>query len=149
MSHRNDALLEAAEECFCFHSRKAARAITQHYDDALRPIGLRATQFTLLIGVAVAGPITVSNLSEHLVMDRTTLARDLRPIHARGWVDISPGKDRRVRFLTLTPKGHRLLDRSIPLWQAVQRQLLSEMGVRRWDTLRRHLKRLVRLTKGP
>lgn len=139
--------MEVAENCACFATRKVARAITQSYDEALRPIGLRATQFTLLVGIAVAGRVTVSDLSEKLVMDRTTLARDVRPLETQAWVDITPGQDRRVRLLSLTEKGWRLLQKAIPLWAGIQKRLVTKIGNRRWDGLRKELGTMVSLTK--
>jgi DNA-binding MarR family transcriptional regulator len=79
------------------------------YDQFLAPSGLQITQFTLLVSCAVAGPVPITNLAEVLVMDRTTLARNLKPLEKRGMVKISEGEDRRVRLVELTEKGWVLM----------------------------------------
>ncbi len=90
--------LEPAQGCVCFNIRKSARAITQLYEDALRPTGLRATQFTLLVATRVMGTATISGLAKGLVMDRTTLTRNMKPLEKHGFIRITPGKeDRRER----------------------------------------------------
>ena len=83
--------------CACFNLRKAARAVTQLYDDALRPAGILATQLPLLIATGRLERVTISQLAEAMVMDRTTLTRNLRPLERDGLVRTKPGKDRRVR----------------------------------------------------
>jgi DNA-binding MarR family transcriptional regulator len=84
--------LERAElvkctNCACFNPRKVARAVTQLYDDALRPAGLRVTQFSLLVVVRMAGPVSVTRLAELTVLDRTTLTRNLELLERQGWIE--------------------------------------------------------------
>src|SRR6476659_8600571 len=93
--------LRIGQACACFHLRRATRALTQLYDDALRPAGVRTTQFTLLNAIRIAGPATVRRLATTVVMDRTTLTRDLRPLERQGLVLIEPGEDRRERKVDL------------------------------------------------
>ena len=82
--------------------RKAARAVTKLYEEVLRPIGLRATQFSLLMATRVMGPVTVVKLAQVTVMDRTTLTRNLQILEKRGLIAIKPGEDRREREINLT-----------------------------------------------
>ena len=93
---------EIGRTCACFKVRKAARAITKLYEEVLRPSGLRATQFSLLMATRVMGPVTVLNLSQVTVMDRTTLTRNLQILKKRGLITIKPGEDRREREINLT-----------------------------------------------
>src|SRR5216684_2606103 len=88
--------------CMCASFRRASRALTQMYDDALRPLGLRATQFTILQVLSLAGEVSQGELGRLLVMDSTTLTRTLRILSAQGWIANRPGKDRRERWLRLT-----------------------------------------------
>ena len=78
--------------CACYKVRKAARAVTKLYEEVLRPVGLRATQFSLLMATRVLGPVTVVKLAQVMVMDRTTLTRNLQILEKRGLITIKPGK---------------------------------------------------------
>jgi DNA-binding MarR family transcriptional regulator len=119
---------EVARSCACFNLRKAARAVTQHYEAALEPTGILATQMSVLVALSLAEQAPLSRVADGLVMDRTTLTRNLRPLHRRGWVRIEPGDDRRERMLSLTRSGRAALDRALPLWQQAQARLLAHIG---------------------
>ena len=92
-----EKFVEPAQSCLCFALRKSARAITQQYDTMLRPLGLKATQFSLLVGIRLFGLVTVNRLAEAMVMDRTTLTRNLQPLETQGLIQTIPGADRRER----------------------------------------------------
>jgi DNA-binding MarR family transcriptional regulator len=128
--------LSAAQGCVCFNLRKAARAVTQVYDAQLKPSGLKATQLSLLAVLASAGPITVKQLAERLVMDRTTLTRNLKPLERDGLIRSSAGEDRRTRSLVLTRKGQAALLRALPLWEEAQTRMLARLGAERWQQVR-------------
>lgn len=118
-------------DCLCFRARRAARVITRAYDDALRPLGIQATQLTLMSAIAAAGEPgqTMGSLAEVLALDAATLTRNLRVIEGAGIVDISRSDtDRRVRIVRLTAKGERLLDEALPLWRAAQAQVVNALG---------------------
>src|SRR5918911_2099329 len=91
--------------CACFNTRKASRALTQLYDDVLRPSGLRITQFTLLMVLRGYGPMSINNLAEATVTDRTTLTRNLAILEEQGLVRSQSGSDARVRIVELTKAG--------------------------------------------
>src|ERR1700692_4205653 len=88
--------------CLCASFRRASRALTQHYDAALRPIGLRGTQFTLLQALSLAGEVSQGTLGEILAIDSTTLTRTLAIMGRRGWIASRSGEDRRERWLSLS-----------------------------------------------
>ena len=88
--------------CTCANLRMATRAVTQAFDEALQPSGLKATQLTLLAVLSRRGPAALSELAEMLVMDRTTLTRNLKPLAAKDLVRIDPGDDRRLKIIALT-----------------------------------------------
>jgi DNA-binding MarR family transcriptional regulator len=143
-----DSSRTQAQTCVCYNTRKVARAVTRLYDDMLRPSGLRATQLTLLMVIDALGQPTITQLAEQLVMDRTTLARDLRPMEAAGWVAISPGEDRRTRLVRLAPAGAVALRDALPLWRAAQEALVDRgVGEGEWARLRGDLARLVALAQ--
>ena len=121
--------------CACFNLRKATRMVTQLYDEALKPAGIRATQLTVLAATRSAGPISVNRLAERIVMDRTTLTRNLKPLERDGLLTVRPGDDLRVREVSLTAKGRKTLDRAIPLWERIQARLREQLGDARVDRL--------------
>ena len=84
-----DAYAEVLATCACLQLRKATRVVTQLYDGALRPIGLRSTQLPILVTLAAHGPLSMTDLAESLVLDRTTLIRTLRPLQRRGLIEVS------------------------------------------------------------
>src|SRR5574341_288585 len=99
--------------CANANLRRATRAVTQMYDQLLSSTGLQATQFTLLVACGVAGSAPITTLAEALVMDRTTLARNLKPLETRGLVKILVGNDRRVRMVAVSEKGYLLLAKAL------------------------------------
>jgi DNA-binding MarR family transcriptional regulator len=119
--------------CMCASFRRAARSLTQVYDDALRPQGLRVTQFTILQALSLTGEISQGDLGDLLVLDSTTLTRTLRLMRARGWIDEHPGKDRRERCLQLSAAGRRQFKRASVPWQELQTRLRSRVGSESWN----------------
>src|SRR5690606_30465729 len=106
--------------CLCFRTRRLSRLITRAYDEALRPIGLQATQLTLLNAIAMgreAGQL-MPRIASILAMDATTLSRNLRPLERDGLIVIGRREDdRRVRVARLTAAGEARLEAALPLWQ--------------------------------
>jgi DNA-binding MarR family transcriptional regulator len=126
---------ELAATCACFGIRKAARAVTQVYDEALRPTGLRTTQFTLLMLLQGHGPMGVQALAREAVTDRTTLTRNLGVLEERGLVRIAAGEDARVRLVELTAAGADAAAAAFPLWRTAQAYVSKRMGPRRLTRL--------------
>ena len=135
-------LEEVALGCAVRATRATSRALTRRYDEALRPSGLRATQFPLLVAIALSGSATVSELAETMAMDRTTLTRELRPLEDRGLVTSRPGEDRRTREIEVTAEGREAIARTMPLWREVQARVLAEMGPARWEGITTALEEL-------
>jgi DNA-binding MarR family transcriptional regulator len=127
--------IEAATNCACFNFRKASRAVTQLFDDALQPTGLRSTQLVILIAAAVFEGVSVSRLAKELVMDRSTLTRNLRPLERRGLILLESGKDERTRLVRLTPAGQTNLAAALPVWERAQLQFQEKLGDERWKQL--------------
>jgi DNA-binding MarR family transcriptional regulator len=118
--------------CLCANFRRAARALTQLYDDALRPLRLRVTQFTVLQALSLAGEVSQGRLGGILAIDSTTLTRTLAIMRQRRWIETRPGRDGRERLLKLSKTGREELNRASPAWQDVQDRLRSEIGDERW-----------------
>lgn len=129
MENIDEKLVNAnVRNCACFNLRKTSRAITQHYDRLLQPSGLRVTQFTILAVIATAESIAITRMAKQLVMDRTTLTRNLRPLEKRGFIEIIPGDDLRTRYVTLSKKGRNVLTKALPLWEEAQQRFEEGLG---------------------
>lgn len=135
--------MEIGQTCACYKVRKAARAITQLYDEALRPSGIRATQFSLLMATKVMGPVNVMKLAKATVMDRTTLSRNLKLLQKRGMVTIKPGEDQRLREIALTAQGEKALQQALPLWQEAQDRVAAGLGKEKTENLLNDLAALI------
>src|SRR5690242_8632869 len=109
---------DISTECVCFHLRKTARTITQVYDRPLAPPGLRATQSTLLRVISRPAGLRVAARADVLGLERATLPRNRQPPERDKLVRTFPGADRRVRLVSLTPKGERKLPEAEPVWAA-------------------------------
>lgn len=118
--------------CACANLRRAARLATQMYDEALRPSGLRSTQFTLLQALHLAPSISQKQLGEVLGLDSTTLTRTLARLRRKGWVRSQPGADRRELQISLTASGQREFRRVLPFWESAQKRLRRALGAQ-WN----------------
>ena len=114
--------------CNCYALRQATRRVTQLYDRMLAPLGLRATQFSLLSEVERLGPISLIPLADAMVMDRATLGHNIRPLEADGYLSLSVGEDRRSREVSLTKAGRKILAEARPLWRRAQAIFEAEIG---------------------
>ena len=137
-----------AGECVCGSIRKAARAVTQLYDEVLRPTGLRVTQLGILGATMAMEPVTVTRLAEATVTDRTTLTRNLKLLEKQGLIRVNAGNDRREREVTLTDRGRKAVAKAYPLWQKAQHQVVNSLGEERWKVLRQDLSAVVSLARG-
>lgn len=138
MPTAKDAKAQAGEplECISYRLRRAARMAAKHYDDALRPVGLRNTQFTILNALAYLGHIGIGELAVELATDGTTLTRNLDVLVRRGFVENMPDEDGRVRRMGLTDAGRTVLDEGLPLWREAQEKVLAALDPESWDTTR-------------
>ena len=141
-------LAEIEESCARLNVRKAARAVTQLFDEVLQPTGLRSTQFPLLVAVALRGEAPVTQLAEELVMDRTTLARNLKPLESQGLLTIEAGTDRRRHLVRLTERGREALARALPYWEHAQHQVVTRLGHEQWHALRASLQATMTLAQS-
>ena len=144
----NGKVAEMGKMCVCLNTRKAARAVTQFYDEILKPTGLRVTQVALLPAVKLLGPVTVKRLAKATVMDRTTLTRNLKPLEKKGLVSIEPGEDLRERKVTLTDLGREKLKEAYPLWEKAQETLTGRLGGAGLNVLLGGLSELVSATRS-
>jgi DNA-binding MarR family transcriptional regulator len=121
--------------CMCGSLRRTSRALTQFYEEALRPVGLRATQLTILQVLARAGQVSQGQLGEMLAMDSTSLTRTLAIMSRKGWIAERRGSDRRERWLRLASAGEIKLMRARPVWEQLQSCVRRKLGRQAWESL--------------
>ena len=119
----------------CASLRRASRSLTQLYEDALRPTGIRSTQFTLLQTLSRVGEISQGRLGQILAIDSTTLTRSLAIMEREGWITERLGTDRRERLLRLSKTGRAKFQSAVPAWEKAQAQLLGQLGTEQWENL--------------
>jgi DNA-binding MarR family transcriptional regulator len=135
-----DASPTGPEVCNCLALRQAARHVSRFYDRFMAPAGLRSTQFSILVRLKRNGPMTISRLAAELVMDRTTLGHNLRPLEREGLVAVVEGSaDRRSRELRLTAAGAARLRAAAEGWRQAQAGFEAAFGARQARALRRLL----------
>jgi DNA-binding MarR family transcriptional regulator len=119
--------------CACTTLRKASRAVTRFYDEALRPTRLTTTQFAVMRAIHRAGKVPMSHVAETLVMDRTSLYRSVAPLLRAGDLQsVSSEEDSRAKFLQLSTSGKRRMARAARNWAVAQRQMVQKIGSARW-----------------
>lgn len=135
-----DTTLFVRDQCLCLHAQRAARVVARRFDEALRPLGLKSGQFSLLMSLNRPHPPTLGSVSELLAMDRTTLTANLKPLERDGLIEVRPDeKDRRARRLVLTEKGQSLLVSAVPVWTRTHRAIESALAAGVPDRLRADL----------
>jgi DNA-binding MarR family transcriptional regulator len=138
------------QDCNCLAIRQAARQITQYYDSFLAPSGLRATQFSILQKLKRMGPMTINALAAELVMDRTTLGRNILPLGRDGFISIEKSaSDGRSKELHLTKAGNERLRPALKLWTEAQASFENRFGGSRATQLRDLMGAVVAMGVGP
>jgi DNA-binding MarR family transcriptional regulator len=132
-------LMEAARVCGCFNLRRAARAVTRLYDEALDKGGLRSTGFVALAMIEAEGEVTLPRLATLLGVDRSTLTRNLNPLRRQGLVELRQSASSRMSTARLTRSGRATLRRCVPLWQAAQVRFEERVGSPQWTQILRGL----------
>lgn len=142
MKHINQVFPKQPSICNCMNMRRASRAVTQFYDDVLRPSRLTIAQLALLRHLETTKPIIISELAKMLRIDRTTLNRNMKPLVESGFIVIQPGKDSRTREIMLTAAGKDAIDKGWALWGEAQAALKEYMGEDELAELSRLLSKL-------
>jgi DNA-binding MarR family transcriptional regulator len=138
------------KECNCFAVRSAARHVTQFYDQFLAPVGLRTTQFSILVRLKRMGPLTINALANEMVTDRTTLGRNILPLERDGLIRIEPAaSDRRAKDLHLTKAGEKRVQAGIEAWSQAQARFETKFGSKRAAELRAMLREVVATELAP
>ena len=132
--------------CLCGVLRQASRAVSRLYDEELRGVGLRTTQFSLLHVIARAGQVRQGDLSELTSLDETTLTRNLRPLLDARWIAVRSGDDRREKLVTITKAGTAKLAEARAAWERAQARLQAVLPEATWQGLLAILPEIARLT---
>lgn len=117
--------------CTNLKLRQASRLVTRHYEEHLRGLGLRITQYSLLSYVVTLGPTTAGALAAALKMDASTLTRNLQPLLQAGWVAVHTGDDARQRVVQATDEGRALRADAQRAWKRAQTALNERLGAER------------------
>jgi DNA-binding MarR family transcriptional regulator len=120
----------------------AARNVTRVYDKAMKQIGLRVTQFSLLAAIQNQAPTSIKGLAENLAMERTTLLRNLKLLEKEGLVEMGPEGYRRAKAMRLTAAGEAKLKQAFPIWRKAQEEVVRELGLEEWSEAKELLERL-------
>jgi len=120
-----------------------SRAVTQLYDDVLRPSGLRVTQFSILATIAGLREANLRQLECALAIDQTTLTRSLNLLERSGMIERVAHPDRRIKAMTVSANGKRTLEAARPLWAHAQDKVLRELGTKTWADTQRRLAHLL------
>jgi len=132
------------EDCNCFIVRSAARHVTQLYDQFLAPVGLHVTQFSILAKLKRLGPMTINALAKEMVMDRTTLGRNVLPLERDGLIRIeASASDSRAKALHLTKAGEKRLLAGREAWERAQARFTDRFGAKRAAEFRAMLRAVV------
>ena len=124
-----------AAECIAVRLRMLSRVTTRMYDDALRPLGLRSSQLSILVATARLGVARPADLCERLQIEVSTLSRNVERMKANDWLEVVPDEDGRAQPFRLTRKGRGLLERAKPKWDEAQLQVKSLLGEHAFDAI--------------
>src|SRR5262245_31245704 len=132
-SQNHNAAIDAiARTCIAVRLRLLNRVITNLFDDALRPLGMKVSQLNILVVTAKLGLSQPAKVCDLLQLDTSTLSRNVERMRAKGWLEVVPGEDARTQPFRLTAQGRRLLERAVPAWEKAQSkaaELLGDDGV--------------------
>ena len=117
-----------ARSCIAVRLRLLNRVVTNLYDDALRPLGLKVSQLNILIMTAQLGLARPAQVCEMLQLDASTLSRNVKPLQVHGWLEVVSEEDARAQPFRLTPRGKRLIEKAVPAWEEAQRQATELLG---------------------
>jgi DNA-binding MarR family transcriptional regulator len=138
---------ELLARCACFDLRRATRAVSRMYDDVLRDAGLNITQFSMLRLICAEKELSISALGRSMVMERTSITRALAPLERDGLIHSRPGADKRIRMVSVSNKGRRLVEGAEPKWRQAQEALLEMIGEDRWRAMRTVLRDTTRIVR--
>ena len=133
---------QVGRKCIGVRVRMLNRMITAIYDDALARVGLKASQFNLLVATVNREETRQAELAKYLEMDESTLSRNVERMSAKGWLRLEPGEDRRSHVIKVTDKGLGLIRKGFPAWQKAQEEVNRRLGADSVAALKSVLRKL-------
>ncbi len=141
---------EMTRTCACLNFRKGSRSVTQFFDQILAPAGIRSTQLVILMAGELLGPSSIARLARELVMDRSTLTRNLKPLLNMGLLHLSAAESGKQKTVEVTEAGRAALINAAPYWERAQGHLVGQLGTEQWDRIVADLDSIVAATRsGP
>lgn len=137
-----ESLDTIAGECIAVRLRMLNRVVTNLYDDALRPLGVKVSQMNILVAAGKMESARPAEVCARLHLDVSTLSRNVERMKARGWLEVIPDEDGRAQPFRLTNEGGKLLEKATPAWKKAQRQAKALLGEGMVDLLGQAVKRL-------
>ncbi|MDF2802937.1 MAG: MarR family transcriptional regulator [Anaerocolumna sp.] len=134
-------------KCTCRNIRMTARVTTQYFDKIFQKAGIKAAQFALLSDISSHGTISINELADILLMDQTTVTRNIENLRKLNYVHIEPGKDLRKKYVSISRNGQDKLKEAMPLWIAAQEFLVKEIGEQKYEEFLNTLGEIQRLTR--
>jgi DNA-binding MarR family transcriptional regulator len=135
-----------AETCLAVQLRMLNRVVTNIYDEALRPLGVKVSQMNILVAAFKMGTARPADVCARLHLDVSTLSRNVERMRAKGWLEVVPDADGRAQPFRLTDAGRRLLAKTVPRWEMAQKRASELLGGGVVELVGRAAKRLHRLT---
>lgn len=141
MMHMQQSQAAIDLPCVCTTLRKATRAVSRVYDEALAPVGMSVTQLAILRAIARAGAggVPLSRLADSLVMDRTSLYRGLGPLMRARWVTVTSAGKGRTKVVCVSTEGRRVANAAAKPWETAQSRVVEAFGVKRWAALHKSI----------
>lgn len=136
-----DVMVAALSTCSCSGLRRTVRVVTNHFDKAFEPLGLKCSQINVLMATAVHGPATVRTLAEVVVLDASSMSRALDPLEREGLIARDVGESRRDRQVSITEAGMAKLMEAGPIWQKAQAEFGEILGTENMEAFNEILQR--------
>ena len=127
-THKQDAVSRIASGCLAGRARLINREMTNIYETALRPLGLRVSQLSILVIIGTHEPITPGEIGQILHIEKSTMSRNVERMRAKGWIKTEGSDDGRAQLLRLTARGRKLVERALPYWEEAQQQARKRLG---------------------
>jgi DNA-binding MarR family transcriptional regulator len=134
-TRQQDAVSRIASGCLAGRARLINREITNIYETALRPLGLRVSQLSILVMIGTHEPITPGEIGRILRIEKSTMSRNVERMRAKGWIKTESADDGRAQLLRLTARGRKLVERALPYWEEAQQQAHKRLGAAKVDAI--------------
>lgn len=141
--------IDYTQICVCSNLRKKTRVVTQLYDKLLQPTGLKVTQYSMLANIDLQQSVSISRLGEILLLDQTTITRNINLLKQNGYVDLTRDpQDARTKVITLTDKGVEKLNEAAPIWQDIQERIINDIGLEKYNDFYETLKTMQKIIQS-